>query len=58
MATYLPSQDEQNILGTAEEARTSSQATFSYGLLYRNTPVLTDQQKLIFISSIQIVDAI
>ena len=33
------------MLGTADEAWTNSQATFSYGLLYMGIPVLADQQK-------------
>ena len=37
--------DEQDMLGT------NSKATLSCGLLYTDTPLLTDQQKFILISS-------
>ena len=33
-----------------EEVRTNTKATFSYGLLHIDTPVLADQQKLKFTS--------
>ena len=36
---------EQDILSTAGETRTNSLATFSYGLLHINTPVLAPQRK-------------
>ena len=39
MATYLPSQD---MLGTTGKVRRNSEVIFSYGLLYMDSPVLTD----------------
>ena len=37
-------------------SRNKLKLTFSYGLLHIDTPVLADQRKLIFISSVQIPD--
>ena len=48
---HLANQNEQNILDIAEEVRTNSSA-FSYELLHMDTPVLSDKQKLTFISSV------
>ena len=36
-------------MGTAREARTNSQVTFSYELLHMNVPWLPDQQRLTYI---------
>ena len=63
MATNLPyhkpsKKDEQDILDTAEEVRINSWETFFYGLLHMDTPMLVNLQKLTFISSVQILDAI
>ena len=45
------------MLGTAGQVRTNSQAAFFYRLLHIATLVLANQQKLIFISFVQILDA-
>ena len=46
------------MLGTAAEVKTNSLVAFSDGLLHTDTPVLTDQQKLTYISFVQSLDAI
>ena len=61
-ATYFPSYkpfklDIQALLGTAVEAETNSKVKFSSGQPHMDTPVLTEQQKLIFICSEWILDA-
>ena len=43
--------------GTDGNERMNLWAIFSYGLLYMDTPVLADQQRLTYISSVQTVDA-
>ena len=43
------------MLGTDKEEKTKSWATFSYGLIYIDTPVLVDQRKLTFISFAQLL---
>ena len=48
--------DEQDIVSTVEEAETTSEATFSYGLLHIDIPVLTEQYMFTFISSVRIQD--
>ena len=58
-ATYLPSYKpsqkiELDMLGTAGEVR----RTFSFGLLYMGTPVLAEQQKIIWINLVQTLDAV
>ena len=59
---YLPfilqiNQDEQNILDTAEEARTNSKIKFSWGVPLMDTPMFTNQQRFMFISFMWILDA-
>ena len=46
-------QNDQDIMSTIGDVRTNSKATFSHGLLNIDIPVLTDQQKLKFISFIR-----
>ena len=63
MAICLPSHkptksDEQDMRGTAREVKTNSKATIYYGLLHKDAPVLADQQRLTYISSVRILDAI
>ena len=43
---------------TAGEARTKSQVMFSFGLLHIDASVLTNQQELMYISSVQTLDVI
>ena len=45
-----------NMQGIAGKAGANSLATFSFGLLHMDTPVLADQQRLIHISSVQTLD--
>ena len=46
------------MLSIAEEVKTFSEVTFSYGHQHMETPVLAHQQKLIFICSYQTQDAV
>ena len=46
------------MLGTAGEVKINSKLTFSYGPLHKDIPVLANQQKLTFISSMHTLDAI
>ena len=50
--------NEQDMLGTNGEVGSNSLGTFSYGLLYTDTPALADQLKLTFINSVLILDAV
>ena len=46
-----------NRWGTTGEIRKNTEATFSYGLLYMDLPVLTDQLRLTYITSVWTHDA-
>ena len=39
--------------GTDGKAKKNLKVTFFYGLLLKDVPVLTDQQELIYVSSVQ-----
>ena len=47
-----------HITNHPEEAKKNSLAMFSHGFLHMDTPVLTKQQRLIYISSVQTLDAV
>ena len=49
---------EQDMLATAGEVRTNSLAIFPYRLLYMDTPVMADKQRLTYIRSMRIPDAV
>ena len=51
-------EDEQDMVGTVGKVRTSSQDTFSYKLLLKDTPVLGDQQGLTLINSVWTLDTV
>ena len=56
-ATYHPfhkplKKGNPDMLGSAREVKTNSLVTFFNGLLHTDTPVLTDRQKLSFVSSV------
>ena len=46
------------MLNTTGEVKTNSVVKFYYELLHMDTPVLADQQSLIYISTLQIFDAV
>ena len=45
-----------SMLSTAGEVLTNSEAKLSCGMIYLDSPVLANQQKLTFISSVQMLD--
>ena len=45
-------------VGTAEDVRMNTLATFSNGLLYTDEPVFTDQQRFTYVSSEWTLDAL
>ena len=51
-------QDELDLLGTTGEVKADDLAMFSSGLLHIDTLMLTNQQKLTFISSVRALDVI
>ena len=48
----------QSEMSTAKEIKTKSWVTFSYGLLHMDTSILSEQQKLTFISSVWTLGAV
>ena len=60
MTTYFPSHRLSSLdtQDTAREVKTNSLATFSYGLLHIDTPVLVDQQIIRSISFVWTLDSV
>ena len=63
MATYLPSHkssklDKQNTMDTGGEVRMNPNTTFFYEVIYMDIPMLADQQRIRFISSVWTQDAV
>ena len=58
LTSYLTNHlNKKKMLGNAGEVRMNQCSTFSTGLLHVDAPVLSDQQKLTFINSVQTLNA-
>ena len=51
-------EDKQDMVATIGEVKTNSEETFYNGLLHMDKIVLTNQQKLVFVSSVPTLGAV